>query len=212
MEPDAPLTAVERYYSGKLAEHGPTPRGVDWNDEASQMLRFDQLLKVCDLDSAFTINDYGCGYGALARQLEALGCVFQYTGFDISQTMLEEARRLGGGADRVRFVDRDGELEPADYTVASGIFNVKLEAGGDEWERYVFTTLGRLDELAERGFSFNMLTSYSDADRMRPDLHYANPGSIFDYCKRNFSRWVALLHDYGLYEFTILVRKEPAGA
>jgi hypothetical protein len=31
---------------------------------------------------------------------------------------------------------------------------------------------------------------------------------IFDICKRKFSRNVALLHDYGLYEFTILVRKD----
>jgi hypothetical protein len=30
---------------------------------------------------------------------------------------------------------------------------------------------------------------------------------FFDHCKRNFSRQVALLHDYGLWEFTILVRK-----
>jgi len=30
---------------------------------------------------------------------------------------------------------------------------------------------------------------------------------LFDYCKRTYSRDVALLHDYGLYEFTILVRK-----
>jgi hypothetical protein len=45
---------------------------------------------------------------------------------------------------------------------------------------------------------------------MRPDLYYADPRAIFDHCKRTFSRWVALLHDYGLYEFTILVRKEVA--
>jgi hypothetical protein len=50
-----------------------------------------------------------------------------------------------------------------------------------------------------------MLTKYSGADRMaqRPDLYYG-----FDFCKRRFSRNVALLHDYGLYDFTILVRKD----
>jgi hypothetical protein len=42
---------------------------------------------------------------------------------------------------------------------------------------------------------------------MRSDLHYADPGRLFDYCKRRFARNVALLHDYGLYEFTLLVRK-----
>jgi len=52
-----------------------------------------------------------------------------------------------------------------------------------------------------------MLTKYPDAARMRSDLYYADPGFFFDYCKRNFSRNVALLHDYNLYDFTILVRK-----
>jgi hypothetical protein len=55
-----------------------------------------------------------------------------------------------------------------------------------------------------------MLTSYSDPDRMRPDLYYANPGEIFDQCKQRYSPQVALLHDYGLWEFTVLVRKDLA--
>jgi SAM-dependent methyltransferase len=207
LEPEGVLAAVERYYSGKLAEHGPTPKGVDWKDEASQRLRFEQLTKICDQRATFTINDYGCGYGALAAYLERWGWTFRYTGFDISRTMLDQARRLHG-SDRIRFVARDEELVPADYTVASGIFNVKLEADDDVWQRYVIGTLARLDALSKRGFSFNMLTSYSDPDRMRPDLHYADPSALFDHCKRNFSRWVALLHDYGLYEFTILIRKD----
>jgi hypothetical protein len=32
---------------------------------------------------------------------------------------------------------------------------------------------------------------------------------LFDLCKRRYSRNVALLHDYEIYEFTILVRKAP---
>jgi SAM-dependent methyltransferase len=204
------LDAVQRYYSGKIAEHGPTAKGVDWNDQASQELRFEQLLKLCDLDAPVTINDYGCGYGALALYLAERGNRFRYTGFDISERMLEQARDLLDGVEECRFVTADEQLERVDYTVASGIFNVRLDAADDAWERHVFATLERLDQLSLRGFAFNMLTSYSDPERMRPDLYYADPRAIFDHCKRTFSRWVALLHDYGLYEFTILVRKEVA--
>jgi hypothetical protein len=91
--------------------------------------------------------------------------------------------------------------------VASGIFNVKLDTDTAAWETYVRHTLSAVDALSTRGFSFNMLTSYSDADRMRGDLYYGDPCIFFDLCKRTFSKQVALLHDYGLYEFTILVRK-----
>jgi hypothetical protein len=43
---------------------------------------------------------------------------------------------------------------------------------------------------------------------MRPDLYYGDPAFFFDHCKTHYARDVALLHDYGLYEFTLLVRKE----
>ena len=60
---------------------------------------------------------------------------------------------------------------------------------------------------ARRGFAFNMLTSYSDPERMRDDLYYADPCALLRLCKRELSRHVALLHDYGLWEFTIVVRQ-----
>jgi SAM-dependent methyltransferase len=201
------LEAVRRYYSEKIAQHGPTAKGVDWRDEASQELRFEQLLKVVDLSRPFTINDYGCGYGALGTYLERRGGDFRYTGFDISEGQLAQARALLRHSERCRFVATEAELEPADYTVASGIFNVRLDAPVDAWQGQAFETLSRLDALSTRGFAFNMLTSYSDPELMRADLWYPDPRAIFDHCKRSHSRWVALLHDYGLYEFTILVRK-----
>ena len=45
-------------------------------------------------------------------------------------------------------------------------------------------------------------------ERMLADLYYADPCALFDHCKTKYSRNVALLHDYGLYEFTLIVRKE----
>jgi len=96
----------------------------------------------------------------------------------------------------------------SDYGVASGIFNVRLDRQDDEWQSYLEATLDSLDRTSRFGFAFNCLTSYSDADKMRDYLYYANPCVLFDLCKRRYSRNVALLHDYGLYEFTILVRKQ----
>ena len=39
---------VADYYSAKLAEHGETPQGVDWNGAESQVLRFEQLTRIID--------------------------------------------------------------------------------------------------------------------------------------------------------------------
>lgn len=201
------LDNVRDYYTGRVVAHGPTPRGVDWNSSESQHLRFEQLLRVCDRETgSFSLGDYGCGYGALLDHLLAQGREVSYRGYDISARMVEVARQLHEGQPNCRFDTDENVLAGVDYVVASGIFNVKLDADLPDWEAHMHRTLERLATLGRRGFSFNVLTSYSDRERMRPDLYYADPCFWFDHCKRRFARNVALLHDYGLYEFTILVR------
>jgi SAM-dependent methyltransferase len=200
------LDSVREYYTAKIEEYGPTPEGVDWNSLESQQLRFEQLAKVCDASLPFSINDYGCGYGALVDYLVGKGYAFHYHGFDISDRMIDKAEELHQELSGCQFTTDGSTLRVADYTVASGIFNVKLRNRDDEWREYVLSTLHTIAELSELGFAFNALTIYSDPEFMRPDLFYADPLHLFDYCKRNFSRFVTLLHDYPLYEFTILVR------
>jgi len=175
---------------------------VDWNSPESQELRFEQLLGVVRVAEPFSLNDYGCGYGALLAHLRAKGLAVDYRGFDLSEAMVAHARDTFGP----RFVTRQNELDPADYTVASGIFNVKLDASDEDWREYVVETLAAIARLSTQGFAFNMLTSYSDADKMRDDLYYGDPAFFFDHVKRRYARNVALLHDYGLYEFTIIAR------
>jgi len=200
------LQEVGAYYARKLSEHGTTARGVDWNSDASQALRFEQLLKVVDSAKPFSINDFGCGYGALVDALEGHGWEFDYRGFDVAPAMVEAARQRYGDRTGVRFTSDADTLQPADYTIASGIFNVRLRFNDNEWEGYVFETLERLAGLSTKGFAFNVLSTYSDLDRRRGDLYYADPLYYFDQCKRRFSRFVTLVHDYPLYEFTLLVR------
>lgn len=198
------LDAVGRYYSEKLAQHGASPRGADWNSAESQELRFAQLLRVCEAQTRFSLNDIGCGYGALLDYLSRLGKECDYLGVDISEAMVAQARQLHP---RARFLVGRRADRVADYSVASGIFNVRLAASDEDWRVHVHQTLEEMDAGSRRGFAFNCLTKYSDAGRMQDYLYYADPGALFDHCKKRFSRNVALLHDYGLYEFTLVVRK-----
>jgi SAM-dependent methyltransferase len=179
---------------------------VDWNSAEAQRLRFPQLLRVCQGEADFSLLDFGCGYGALADYLREHGHSCRYVGFDISPDMIAAARALHAGEPDCAFVCDEGLLEPADFAVSSGVFHVKLATPVTVWQEYVFHQIDRIAALSRRGFAFNLLTSYADAERMRDDLYYANPCTFFDLCKRKYARNVALLHDYGAYEFTILVR------
>jgi SAM-dependent methyltransferase len=202
-----PSADIERrvadYYTGKLREHGPTHQGVDWNSAESQELRFEQFLRIVPGDAPVSVLDYGCGYGAFAEYLEAQGVeLAAYTGYDVSDEMVATARERS----RWAFTTDRGELAPAGVTVASGVFNVRVDTDEETWRDYTLETIGELAALSRRGLGFNMLTRYSDPERMTDRLYYGDPAFYFDWCKRNLSRQVALLHDYGLYEFTILVR------
>ncbi len=201
---DAILSQTKQYYDKKLDIFGPTPKGVDWNSTVSQELRFEQLLKVCDTRNPFTLNDYGCGYGALVAYMTERGSRFEYNGFDLSTKMIDAARVEYGNFRHCRFSSSKGSLSVADYTVASGIFNVKLHTSDEEWKDYILHLLGKIAELSKKGFSFNMLSSYSDKKYLRSDLYYADPLFFFDYC-RKYSNYVSILHDYPLYEFTVRV-------
>jgi hypothetical protein len=201
------LGSVSAYYTGRLVEHGPTPRGVDWNSPESQRTRFQQLLRVCDPSGPFILADYGCGYGALCDYVREARLDCEYRGYDISTAMIVAARAGHVNDARATFSEHESSLAGADYVVASGVFNLKLQTSGDTWESYMLGALDGLAALSVRGFAFNCLSRYSDPERMRPDLFYADPCMLFDRCKRRYSRQVALLHDYGLWEFTIVVRK-----
>jgi SAM-dependent methyltransferase len=168
------------------------------------------LIKVINTSSDFSIIDYGCGYGALFDFLQKRDWQFTYYGFDMIEKMAEAGRDAHQDFTNAHFFHSESDLTVADYLTAGSIFNNKFEANTDEWQNMVVATLRRMNAFCTKGFSFNILTKYSDEDRMvqRPDLFFGDPLFFFDFCKRNFSRNVALLHDYDLYDFTILVRKD----
>jgi SAM-dependent methyltransferase len=202
------IEQVKSYFEERVVQFGDSPRGADWNSVNSQEVRFDQLLKIIDNDEPFSLIDYGCGYGALADYLEVKGFKVDYYGFDIVEKMIETAREHNVGKSNRTFVTKSSDLPVCDYVVASGIFNYRADDSFDHWTEYVIEVLTQFNSLSRKGFASNFLTKYSDADRMQPHLYYADPLYIFDYCKKNFSKNVALLHDYKVYDFTILVRKD----
>ena len=202
------LDKVKKYFSDKLNAHGATHLGVDYNSTESQEARFFQLTKVLDPSRKYSLLDFGCGYGGMYDYLVRLGHNLHYVGYDISEPMIARGRELHPDNPDCWFTSDLREMPVLDYAVVSGTFNMKLDADLEVWTGIILEALREMNDRASKGFAFNMLTKYSDADRMRPDLYYADHTFLFDYCKRHFSRNVALLHDYGLYDFTILVRKD----
>jgi hypothetical protein len=204
------IDGVRNLYSDNLAEHGIDSRSVGWPDPEAQLLRFRKLAHVIYADrpsGRITVNDWGCGYGAMFAFLDALPGVEldRYVGYDVSTEMLDAAREHVTDP-RAEWAHGSEVTKDADYSFVSGTFNVRMEASDELWGEYVRSVLRTLHARSRRGFAFNLLTSY--VDWRKDDLFYADPGEYFSFCRQELSRYVTLLHDYPLYEWTIAVLRE----
>ncbi|MBI9034459.1 MAG: hypothetical protein JEZ03_08320 [Bacteroidales bacterium] len=208
MKLEKSINNILNYFDDKLSRFGSTPQGADWNSIDAQQIRFEQLLKIVKPDDQFSLMDYGSGFGALIEYMKLKNFNFrEYFGYDILDSMVQKGESLFEADKNIHFTTSVENIPAVDYAVASGVFNIRLNISTEEFTIYMLNCLEIMHEKSIKGFSANFLTKYSDENRMRPDLFYADPGFVFDYCKKHFSRNVALLHDYDLYDFTILVRK-----
>lgn len=213
-EMDQLLGRVEQYYSKKILTYGPTPLGVDWSCVPTQEMRFVQLMKVCDFDGPISINDIGCGYGAL---LAFLGKrhrrkTIDYLGLDISPAMVSHAQKRWKKRAHAAFEVASSGFRLADYAVASGVFNVKLNQPLGLWEQMVAHTLNEMNAASQRGFAVNFLAPMPDGTPYIPEL-YRVPSEVWcGYCQQTLGAQVELITGYGLREYTLLVCKPSSSA
>lgn len=201
------LNAISEYYDEKIKFFGPTPSGVDWKDHASQYIRLQKITEILPKSEEFSINDLGCGYGEMAIYLREAGYGFHYFGYDMSEKMISEAGNYLSSLANVTLIKNSTLEIECDFSVASGIFNVKCENEIQIWQKHIYDTLNMMYEKSTRGFSFNILSSYLDAVKQKNYIYYGNPNDYLQYCLKKFSRNVRLDHSYGLYEFTVHVLK-----
>jgi SAM-dependent methyltransferase len=203
------LAHAASYYASRLAQHGATPQGVDWNGAESHERRHAQFLRLLAADPDASVLDLGCGFGDFLRFLRASGHRGRFIGYDVAASMIEKARALYGEDHDRQWHVGARPAEAADFAVASGIFNVRGDIPEDDWRAYVRDTIDILASAGRRGFAFNALSLSSDPDRRRANLNYADPAAMLGHCLSRYGRSVALLQDYGLYEFTVIVRHQP---
>ena len=209
--PTSPLDAVSAYYSGTLQRFGAMPLGVDWPNRLNQELRLVQLLKVCDLSAPRSLNDVGCGYGALRTLLSRRHrrAQIDLLGTDVSPAMVAAARRRWRHRADCVFEVAEGAVRLADYSLASGIFNVKLACPLPEWEALVAGTLDNLKRHSRLGYAVNFIAPPAPAagQASPPELYRPAAERWLDHiADTQAGAEVTLLRGYGLPEYTLLVR------
>src|SRR5262249_10395297 len=167
--------------------------------------------KACDLSQTFSVNDFGCGYGALLDyfKFRGIGTPVRYTGIDISAEMIAAARAKWSRRAETAFVVGAACPGPADYWIASGVFNVKLGWPVDAWEAYVASILRDLGANSRIGFAVNFMLPLKGASD--PRLYRTGPDRWIGFLRDALGCTAELVSDYGLNEFTLLAHAHVAG-
>lgn len=199
-------SSVEAYYTRKVRTFAATPLGVDWPSTPSLELRLVQLLKVCDFPPPFSLNDLGCGYAAALDLIERRWPAnrIDYLGIDLSADMIAHARRRWHQRPGSDFVVGHECGRVADYSIASGVFNVRLDHTAQLWAAHIRAMLMDLHRSSHRGFAVNFMLPAAASHA--PELYGSQPGPWVAYCETELGRSVEVVQDYGMDEYSLLVR------
>jgi SAM-dependent methyltransferase len=192
-------------YGARLARFGDDIRTLGSGTEDRRRLRF-KVLREVGIEPGASVVDVGCGFGDFYGYLRDEGVLVDYLGLDINPDLLAVAAEKYPGA---RFAGLDIEteaVEPADFVVASGTFNLALRHG-DNYD-YVGRVLERAFAVARRGVAVDFQSAYVDFHVA--DMHYYEPERVFAIARRLTKR-VTLRHDYPLYEFCVYLFPDFAG-
>jgi UDP-2,4-diacetamido-2,4,6-trideoxy-beta-L-altropyranose hydrolase len=203
---------LKKKYENHFEKHDPnSPEAVHWRGKEKTWLRFKILTEMDDLNS-MRILDFGCGNALLADYLKEQNIKCEYHGWDISEKMIEVAKKRHPDA-KFKIIDilKDDEVNNYhnffDYILISGVFNLKIDAKSETHEAWIKEMLLKLYNLCRKGIAVNFLTEY--VDWKEKDLYYCKISEMMNFCVSNLSRWFVIRHDYQLYEFTIYIYKEP---
>ena len=205
------LRLVE-HYEGCLARHGDTHLGVDWPHADDAARRYAVMLDVIRQGSVNpSLLDFGCGAGHLYDYLlQAELDPIRYAGLDLSAQFVELCRAKHPD---VPFYQADilaGGIEGMprfDYVVANGVFTEKRELSFDAMLAFFEAMLPRMFALAKVGIAFNVMSSHVDWER--DDLFHLPLDVLGRFLTKNVTRHFSTRSDYGLYEYTVYVYREP---
>jgi len=189
------------YYEGLYLQYGPNFRGSGWPNQDDQLKRFQILTEIGDLNGS-SILDVGCGFGDLYPFLLARFHDFVYTGIDISEIIINAARKKFPDVDfRVHDLLEDDLGRSYDYVLLSGTFNPKLN---DNWS-FIKMMLEKMFKISVYGTAFNMFSD--EVDYMENDIHYQNRHQLREFCKTLTDKIVER-DDYMKFEFTVYLCKK----
>jgi SAM-dependent methyltransferase len=210
-EPD--YLRIVRHYEDCLRRHGDTHRGVDWPDAADAARRYRVMLDIIGqrpCPSPPELLDVGCGAGHLLEHLRRAGSAARYAGIDLSAEFVALCRRKFPAEHflEIDLLRSPGDNPRADFVIANGVFTEKRDLSWDSMWDYARRMIRVMYDMARVGIAFNVMSTH--VDWQRDDLFHLPCDTLAAFLTAEVSRHHVLRADYGLYEYTAYVFREPA--
>lgn len=205
---------LKTYYEECLKKHGATHEGVDWPNMEDLTTRFDVMTQWMDLSGAqgpVDILDVGCGPGFYLDYLKQRHdtYAFRYQGVDISPAMIKAAQQRHPGQ---RFEARDLITTPLsdnsiDYATFNGVFTVRNTISEADMTDFAASLLSAVFPACRKGIAVNFMAPH--ADWYDESLFYLGFDAAAKLLKTRLSRHFTFRTDYGLWEYTAYIYKNP---
>lgn len=194
----------KQIYNKVAGKYGISSKSVLWDDSQTQYFRFLGLTESLVHHGNESVLDVGCGNAELYKFLNFTGFRGDYTGYDINQKLLKQARQRFGNRIEVYNKDimEDKVKKKFDLVLMSGLFN--LDVGQDiEW---VHEFLKKMFALCKRGISFNAISTH--VNFKEKGMFYLSPEETLRFCIDHLSPRVLLTHHNLPYNYTVTVFKD----
>jgi hypothetical protein len=200
------------HYEACLAKHGDSHLGVDWPNQHDAEKRYAVMLDVVrEHRPGLTLLDFGCGASHLYPFLQQSGLSgIVYHGLDASPAFYELSRNK---YPENTYCCLDVIAEPEklgifDYMVMNGVFTEKRELEFDAMLDYFKQVIRVVFPKVRCGLAFNVMSTAVDWER--DDLFHLPLDTLVAFLTQEISRHFVIRNDYGLYEYTVYVYKEPS--
>ncbi|WP_324671794.1 class I SAM-dependent methyltransferase [Hymenobacter sp. GOD-10R] len=197
-----------------LAAHGDNHKGVGWpsydDAQARYQVMLEGLLSASVPDKPVRLLDFGCGSAHFLEFLQHHHLPqIEYTGLDMSEKQLAVARSKFPDTPFYCFdvLQNPTALPDFDYIIMNGIFTQKCSLSFEEMWTYCQSLLRTLWPKTTTGLAFNVMTKQVDWER--EDLFHVPLDLLASFLKQDLTRHFAFRHDYGLYEYTTYLYREP---
>lgn len=202
---------IVEHYESCLRDHREGANAVDWKSAEDAARRYDVMLGVVrDRSAPASLMDFGCGLAELKQHMDGAGYgALRYSGLDISPEFAAAARARFPQSEFLCFdvLEPGRSLPPFDYIVMNGIFTRRHDLELEDMWCYFERLVVKVFESCRIGLAFNVMSS--TVDWQNETLFHADPGRMVAFVGASLTRHFVLRNDYGLYETTCYLYREP---